>query len=342
MGPYEPSPTALRVRTPCEASKIVTAFNQSLPIGKLPFWPTVVSAYRITIVNAATFVRPSWVWLLIGLVLIASLNPILWSPEAVQQAMSGPYPGMYYWMREIGFFALAGPIAVHWHNWVLKNDRFRWHHGFEYARRSTIYFIVLMLIVALPNETSSYLFERYFGPSASNIEPQWLKYATVAVLMLAALAITVLSLSLRLSLVLPAIALQGGKLDFRVAWTKTAGNSIRLPLGAMLTFLPVFLLISPVLLLLWYQADDIVRLRQWHFIALILGPGSRNIRRFRPYVPNIVLSPLFCRCVGRQRGQWHPSGKTRPYFVAALTTRSSSLLISSSAFAPRPATATLR
>jgi hypothetical protein len=205
---------------------------------KLPFWRTVFQAYALWVRNLPDLVRTCWLWLLL-LAPFLAIEAWRWAPQyaaILKEAARGvefppdPTPLLSVaakLMILLLTLPAAASIAVAWHRLVLRAE----HPGSSlYLRLDSVVGVYALLLAAtwLPGRASGLLMAVVGGG--------------VAVWLFSAFAFVLLFVLPRLSLALPAAAVQRGDVTFRVSWQATRRNTWRMFWATYICFLPAGLI----------------------------------------------------------------------------------------------------
>lgn len=208
------------------------------PPPRLPFWRTLAEAYVAFYLNSGVLlalVRP-WMTMLLPLYIVFawwSYPSQLALEEAVGKGGSVPSDPVATIASMLQWMVLLVPmsaIAIGWHRLLLRGE---FPGGDQSGRLAgPIYrYVAIAAVIGIVGYGPLLLFE--FVPAPADDEGAPLKLAALAAV-LAAFAITT-----RLSLALPAIAVEGPGADLQQAWRVTRHNTLRLTLGVLLSLLPV-------------------------------------------------------------------------------------------------------
>ncbi len=210
---------------------------------KLPFWRTVGQAYVIWANNLAGVIRISWLWLLL-------MAPVLfaWSwfsipliAETVQAAAAGEDVP-----RTSGFLQLAqaidllirlpmlASIAVAWHRLVLLDEHVE-NRTYLRLDRVVVIYAGLFLLFALLATVPQYIIGPYAGSAtgAGALSDLLTRFLALFV------GVAGFYIAARLSIILPARALERTDITLARAWKETRRNGWRLIWGYFLCTVPV-------------------------------------------------------------------------------------------------------
>jgi hypothetical protein len=215
---------------------------------KLPVWRTVGECYMTVAWNLGQLVRMCWLWF----VVVAAMNgAVHWLELAL-----GDEPSLllYAVALVVGGAALVieglflASIAVAWHRLILRQERVT---GAAYLRLDRpvwlylIYSLFLIVLAQLPLVVSLALVG--FSDAVTQIVGDLVVALGLSLagglFLLLGSALAILLVLPRLSLVLPAVALEQ-ELSLREAWRASRANTVRLALATALCMLPTFLLLT--------------------------------------------------------------------------------------------------
>ncbi len=202
---------------------------------KLPVFATVGEAVEFTFSNLGTLIAISWKWLLLVLI-PATLIPgwiMISSLEALAQA---PAPGTPQppipdeTMRSLAAVSVIASlatipalasIAVNWHRFVLRRERATGLSGLRLDAPVWRYIGVGLLLMLLTMMPFLVLAPDQLQPGATRIRPEVIIGLLVVSLVLSVVA-------LRLSMVLPGVAVQNPNARLANVWRATRGHTWRL------------------------------------------------------------------------------------------------------------------
>jgi hypothetical protein len=227
---------------------------------KLPVWQTVGASYAAVARNLGQLLRISWLWFIIVAALYAALGWLEPGPEHEDE--SSILMDVIAAAAGVGAMIIEGlflaSIAVAWHQLILREERVTGPAYLRIDRTVWLYLIsslVLMFIASAPVVVFlaiaglSEVAMKVVGGIAAALGLS-LVGAVAAGLGSALLLLLVLP---RLSLVLPAVALER-RLSLRAAWRASRANTLRLALATVLCVLPAVLLLA---------GELGVRMRSW-------------------------------------------------------------------------------
>jgi hypothetical protein len=220
--------------------------DQSTTPRKLPVLSIVTQAYRAPLANLGPLARVSWLWLVL---MLTGMFLFYWT---VWPWHPGPADGDYWvetaiwWAELIVPLPFLSSIAVAWHRFLLRDEQVRSSLYLRLDRVVWSYALICLLYWASVLVWVSY---GVLWPEIHDAETIPLTVRAAAVL----LAGVFLVVGARVSIVLPAIALETPGAGWRQVWIATRFNTWRLALGALLCVAPV-LAIGP--LLTWVDLSD--------------------------------------------------------------------------------------
>ncbi|HUN48559.1 MAG TPA: hypothetical protein VMU85_18665 [Stellaceae bacterium] len=201
-------------------------------MGKIEVWGTLGAAYGFAFGNLGRFLRLSGAWLAgsIGFNVLFVLH----LPLAVR--LLGAL-GM-------ALFLLGGLIAfpLAWHRLILLGEERGIFAALRFGRRQCR-FLTYMILTSLIVGLSAYLALIVAGSIAAAVRP---RLGTAAIIIPAVAILAMWCLASRVTLALPAIAVDEAGAVLRHAWRRGRGNGTRLVLGWVLCSLP-FIVASDVL-----------------------------------------------------------------------------------------------
>ncbi|MFQ5625447.1 MAG: hypothetical protein ACE5FM_02205 [Methyloligellaceae bacterium] len=210
---------------------------------KLPFWRTIGQAYVIWASNLAQVIRISWLWLLLMAPVLFALSWLLipFLGESTHAAPAGeiaPRPDGFLRLAHAIDMLVRAPmlasIAVAWHRLVLRDERVTQRAYLRLDRVVLVYAGFFLFLVLLPT-IPQYVIDIYAG-GATDAE---MTRSLVASLLILFLAFAGLYAAARLSIVLPARALERNDITLGRTWKETQGNGWRLLWGHFLCTVPI-------------------------------------------------------------------------------------------------------
>ena len=249
------------------------------PPVKLPFWRTVIDAHVLTFQNLGALVRIGWPWALLLVATSAALNWAIWPyEEAAREA--GEFGTYGTFLPVLSSMLIGALVAVPWHRLILTNTELPPAQAGAYLKPALRYFLWLVALAALAalpvwllwtSGLGSGLFSGMAGDAsageaavpqaagagaAAEEELPPLGATDHAIFAAIALAVVLGPLAVlsfvptRLSLILPAIALQADAFTASDSWQATRGNFWRLYLGSFAVMALMMLLFAIYLTLM--------------------------------------------------------------------------------------------
>jgi hypothetical protein len=237
-----------------------TAGPPDLDYPKLPFWDTVSLSYSTYFRHFIDALRASWLWLVVVAVFTCFASWQQWSWMASVMAnlkpglppqMSKPTEMAVLLQLDNILLLLAGvSIAVAWHRFMILDERPALS-GSNIVTKTLWRYIVMAIAIFLINVLPAALvmipaFYFLFPAKVGGGPPPSGLFAMIP-LILAFFAIG-LAVAFRLSLLLPARAVDDTSITFKQAWLRTRGNTWRLFWGIAFTTFPPLLLMQIVFL----------------------------------------------------------------------------------------------
>jgi hypothetical protein len=225
-----------------------------VPYPKLPFWDAVSLSYSTYFSHFIDALRASSLWLIVATVLtsVASWKQWTWMATAMTNFKPATPPQMprptemaVLLNLDNILLLLAGiSIAVAWHRFIILNER----PGFSGSNvttknlwRYTGLAFVIFLIDFLPAAVVMFPSFYFVFPSKAGGSPPPLGFFALIPLILVLYAVGT-AVAFRLSLLLPARAVDDLSLTFKQTWRRTCGNTWRLFWGIVVTTVPPLLL----------------------------------------------------------------------------------------------------
>jgi hypothetical protein len=202
--------------------------NASAVLAPLPLSRVIDAVYGRLFGNLGAFLRVALVWTAVIVVLVVALAIL------APQAWEGP--GGSFIAAVIG----AG-IAIGWHRFVLREERRAFSGPNTLAR-----YVLLAVIVVLPGAAIVLIGIPAVAALLHGLSDRAGATAITAVIVL--LVIVGTTVTLRLSLILPAVAIGDRAMTFRRSWAATRGNAARIFVGCIAVQIPPWLSIG---LLTW-------------------------------------------------------------------------------------------
>jgi hypothetical protein len=223
-----------------DAGKLAASAAALSGPSRLPFWRTVIQAYALWAKNLPDLVRACWLWLLLLAPFIAI--EAWWRAPQTAALLEASRSGQSFppdqtpvltiaalLLSLVVMLPAAASIAVAWHRLVLRNE----HPGSNvYLRFDSVVVGYMLLLAAtwLPGRAAG-LLRTVIGDSAA--------FGGGAAFWLISAFTTALFFILpRISVALPAAALQRSDVTFRAAWQATRRNTWRMFWATLLCFLP--------------------------------------------------------------------------------------------------------
>ena len=194
----------------------------------LPILVTAIAVYKTIGSHLTYMVRISWPWYVMLVLVFAASFPLANASE--------PVLGVVVGLVLIAISLVAwSVIAVLWHRRLLRGEEFGVVQV-RLNRRTWLYFLRFVAICLIVIAPMIVAFIPILLMDLSSI-----RFSVVDVAFLVSLPITII-VSLRLSLALPAVALDEVQFAFGDAWRATRGNSIRLLVISIITAIPFMML----------------------------------------------------------------------------------------------------
>jgi len=193
-------------------------------MGKLEFWRIITAAYGCAFAHLGRFLRFSGAWL-VGVIGFHA-GVVLPLPLAVRLAAA----------LGLALFLLGGLVAfpLAWHRLILLGEERRFFAALRFGRRAWRFLAYVILTSALL-VVPAYLALAITGSMAAALRPR-LGRAAIAIPVIIVPAVW--CLASRLTLALPAIAVDETGPVLRRAWARGRGNGVRLALGWLFCTLP--------------------------------------------------------------------------------------------------------
>ena len=215
---------------------------------RLPLWRTVREAYVLTFCNLGAFVRIAWAWLLLLTALGALASWFFW-PSHAAALDAGQLTSWVQVVTTTLSMTAGASIAVAWHALLLRAEA---PATSRYLRLDGV--VCGYLLIGVATVAPAYLAGYMFPGSGSADDPEaMLAQLPFAIVLLVLGAV----FGIKLSPILPAIALGRSDVSLGVVWRATHWNWWRLAAGYGLTTLPPLLMLSlPMLVRLWLAGDE--------------------------------------------------------------------------------------
>ena len=218
------------------------------PTGKLPFWEMVGRAYALPLEHAGAIVQMTWAWALILAVGTGALYSLLDAAQlAAIQRGEGLGPASLNLVSLLTGLIVGSSVAVGWHRLLLLGEP---QGGGAYLRLdNTVWRYIavagLMLLISLPFLAAAFLMSQLTPDLAARADNPPAEVAgwmgLLFIVLLGAMVLAFL-LTTRLSLVLPARAIDDMVLTLGDSWRLTQGNFWRLFAGTLACYLPTLVL----------------------------------------------------------------------------------------------------
>ena len=221
--------------------------NRPTTLRKLPLLSLVSQAYRTPLVHFRALARASWLWLAL---ILPSTFLVYWTTWSWHpNAQSGnDYAGIaILWAEIIVPLPFLSSIAVAWHRFLLREEQVPSNLYLRLDRVVWSYALICLMYwaSALVWPTCVLLW-----PEIYEAETTVRVAATATAIFLAGVFLVV---GTRVSVMLPAVALEKHEVSWRHVWTTTRSNTWRLALGALLCIVP---LLAGEQALFWYIWSD--------------------------------------------------------------------------------------
>jgi hypothetical protein len=187
---------------------------------QLPVLRIISQAYRAPFENAAALLHASWLWLLLMAPIMFLFHWVTWSWLPQPPQAPGIQTSLIAWADCVITLPFLSSIAVAWHRLVLRGELVR----FSLRLGSVVwtYFITSLILETVP---------RIWGVAA-NILPLPLLLVLWAVSLV---------LATRMSVILPAVAVQRYDVSWKRVWAATRWNTWRLVYGTVLCAGPLII-----------------------------------------------------------------------------------------------------
>ncbi len=224
---------------------------------KLPLWKTVGRAYWAFFANPIQILKSSWLWVIAIFAISFVYEWVAWpwsSPIDARILVEDPnmtpattIETILWWahglLGELLNTFFLSSLAVAWHRLILSGETI--HHMY-YSRLDRV--VCAYAFVAIIILIFSYLpFLGFFlSPGPEDVHEEWLLWLLAATVG----TVVVFVVLARITVYLPAVALQRNKVSLGTVWRTTRGNSWRLFFGAFLCTLPFILAMIGLALLM--------------------------------------------------------------------------------------------
>ncbi|MEQ1673013.1 MAG: hypothetical protein ABL893_19350 [Hyphomicrobium sp.] len=213
------------------------------PIPKLPVWKTIADVYIVTARHLGDLLRFSWPWLVVLIAVSMALYSAYYQSERALLAAGGTRSNLL-WALMLATSTLIGAlIAVPWHRRILLNEPQTLSQGLSLDARKVVYVVKAMaisaslvlpliaLMWAIPSETA--------GEAATKVEPEFSVFDLWPLIFFITFFAVIFALN-RVSLILPATAVENRSVTLARAWRGSRGNTLRLGFVSIIaTFLPI-------------------------------------------------------------------------------------------------------
>lgn len=203
---------------------------------KLPVWKTALECYRLTFRHLADLLRFAWPWLLLLIVVSGALYWTLYPAEVAAMAETGAGSNALWISSVLISTAIGAAIAVPWHRLLLLGEMQDLAGSLSFDTRRRSYFLNAIAVLALP--VAPIVLAAFLIPVDSSAEGSLLDVFRAAGFGIATIA-AVMVIN-RLSLILPARALDQLNAGWPQAWHITRSNTWRLFWLSLLVLFPVF------------------------------------------------------------------------------------------------------
>lgn len=205
---------------------------------KLPFWRSIGQAYGSFFSQPGIMVTLAARWLLIIVPVYAAMNwwihPTLRGlHRALETGRVPPHDPWSALVNLLGWLAMLVPmsvIAVGWHRWLLRGEPPEVANTRRFGGPVGPYVAMAAILAAIGHLPSLAL---QMVPPSNDGGVLALRFG-ISVAVWVAIAFTA-----RLSVALPAIAVEGPGATMGEAWQATRGNTLRLLFGLLITLLPM-------------------------------------------------------------------------------------------------------
>lgn len=189
--------------------------------GRLPLSQLIETVYGRLFGNLGVFMRIALAWTGITVVLLIVLSIL------APRAWGGP-------AGDLVMGAIGAGTAIGWHRFVLREERRAFSRPNTLAR-----YVLLAAVAALPGAAIALV-----GTPAIAVLLRGLGERTGATAMTAVIILLVVigsAVTLRLSLILPAVAIGDRSMTFRRSWAATRGHTIAIFIGCITVQIPPLL-----------------------------------------------------------------------------------------------------
>ncbi len=228
---------------------------------KLPVWKTATESFRLTFQHLGDLLRFAWPWLLLLIAVSCALYWGLYPVEKAALAETGSGSNLL-WISTLFVSTMIGAfIAVPWHRMLLLGEKNDLSASGHFASRKWRYALRALLMIALPMLPILALIQFY--PATSSEEAATTADSIDLVAMMLPVVyfgsfIALMVLVNRMSLILPATALDHNDVGWVETWSITRGNTWRLFWSSFIVSMPLILVaIGYVIHDLWVPVEPI-------------------------------------------------------------------------------------
>lgn len=212
---------------------------------KLPLFATVKNAYLLSWLNRYEYLKISRWWLVISFPILFLYTWLTWettkeaimlSQHSYEVADGARYAFLVMLPSQVFTMFICSSIAVAWHRLLLINEHIETVHYFrvDATVRNYFSFLLLSLLPLVPP-----LLIALIGKSENSTVNGVM---VLLMVLLALFPIVALFVITRISVILPAKALNDTEVTIRDVWERTRGNFWRLFIGSILCFLPLLII----------------------------------------------------------------------------------------------------
>lgn len=221
---------------------------------KIPVFHTVKQAYSAAFTNLPTLIRIVWLWVVVMLPVWAIFNWLTWpwidaaglagNVDAAQKSV----PDTTGLLTQKGIMLVCymlqlpfvSSVAVAWHRFVINGETISTSSYFRFDGLVWRYGLATLLLFFIVQVASApMLIAAFFAQSNANL------LALSAFLTLVLVYVAVLSIA-RLSVILPATALERQEISLASVWQTTKGNSWRMFFGLLLCAAPMCIVMPAI------------------------------------------------------------------------------------------------
>jgi hypothetical protein len=218
------------------------------PLPKLPIWDVVGLAYSDYYKNFADVLRVSWLWLLLGAVVIGVVSWLQWSLmgevilNSVHHAQFPPdfaatsfrTMALSIGVADVVLIVAFVSIAVAWHRRIILGERpslFSFNIATTNFWRYVGIGLAICVLAIMPILLAFIPIVVILSAAGKGPHPG---VAAIAMVLLLATYVTAIAIALRLSMLLPARAAGDIELSFARSWRRTRGNCWRIFWGGLI------------------------------------------------------------------------------------------------------------